>query len=332
MTINLPIALGLFSVASVVILVSATFLTKAADIIASRMGLGRLWVGSLLLAGATSLPELATAIGASLKGFAELAAANMFGANMLNMSNLAILLALFGGTQVFQKLAPQQRLVALSAITLTGTATVFSLLHTRIVWLAVSVPGVVIIVTWFVLSAVLRKSSMALAEEESDGEDPSHSLSWAWMVFSACAVAIFVSGPVLAISADRIAELTGVGASFVGVLALAIITTLPELTTTVAALRLGAHDMAIANMYGSNAFNIVALAAADLFFPNGSLFSETNTSNSTAGLFALLLMGLGMVQLIRRRPLKRFSLTDPSTSLFVGLYILGLFVVFRLAS
>ena len=68
MTADLPVSIGLFLLASVAIVVAAVNLTAAADVIAARMGLGRLWVGSLLLAGATSLPELATAIAAALAG------------------------------------------------------------------------------------------------------------------------------------------------------------------------------------------------------------------------------------------------------------------------
>ena len=330
MEVSLSIAIGLFSLASVAIVVAAIFLTTAADIIATRMGLGRLWVGSLLLAGATSLPELATAITAVLAGHADLAAGNMFGANMLNMSNLAILMAFFGGRQIFQQLAPQQALVAMTAIGLTGLATLFALSKADVTWLVVSMPGVVIIVTYVILSGVLRRFSMGI-EEESNEEAPSHSLRWAWMVFTACAAVIFVAGPLLAITADRIAEVTGIGASFIGVLALALVTTLPELTTTFTAFRIGAPDMAIANMYGTNSFNIAALGIASLFYPGGSLFANVGTSSISAGLFAVLLMGLGTLQMLRRRPLKHFSLTTPTPPMFVGLYILGLFVVLRLA-
>ena len=91
---SLAAASGLFLLAAVAIVISASFLASSADVIADKMGLGRLWVGSLLLAGATSLPELVTAVAAAIGGSAELAAGNILGANMLNMSNLAILLAL----------------------------------------------------------------------------------------------------------------------------------------------------------------------------------------------------------------------------------------------
>ena len=331
MDLSLTAAIGLFLAAAVVIVVAASFLTAAADVIATRMGLGRLWVGSLLLAGATSLPELVTAVAAAMGGSAELAAGNILGANMLNMSNLAILLALLGGREVFRQLAPQQSWVAGSAILLTAMATIFAATQIDFKLLAVSIPAVSIIVVYVVISRILRQRSMAAEESAEVEEEPAHSLAWGWLVFLAAAAAVFVSGPALAISAEAIADATGIGSSFVGVLALAVVTTLPELTTTFAAFRMKAYDLGLANMYGTNSFNIVALAAADLAYTDGSLYSFTNASTVSAGIFALLLMSLGLVWLVRRRPLKQFSLVEPSPPLFVVIYLIGLAVVFQLA-
>ncbi|MDA0988179.1 MAG: hypothetical protein O2783_03395 [Chloroflexi bacterium] len=331
MTISLPIALGLFSLAAVAIVVAAVFLTTAADIIASRMGLGRLWVGSLLLAGATSLPELATGVAAALAGSADLAAGNVFGANTLNVSKLTVMLALMGGAQVLQKLAPQQAWLALSAVALTGLATLFAVLKADVTLLAVSIPGVAILTTYVVVSSAVRRFSAGIEEEQSDDAAPSHSLRWAWMVFTACAAVILVSGPLLALTADRIADLTGIGASFIGVLALAFVTSLPELTAVFTALRIGSPDLAVATIYGTNSFNIAALGVADLFYPGGSLFADVGISSISAGLFAVLLTGLGTIQLTKWGPLKRSSFTA-SAPLFFGIYMLGLLVVFRLAS
>ena len=330
---SLAAASGLFLLAAVVIVIAASFLTSSADVIASRMGLGRLWVGSLLLAGATSLPELVTAVAAAIGDSAELAAGNILGANMLNMSNLALIMAFFGGREVFRQVAPQQTWVAGSAILLTAMATLFVAIQIDFKVLAVSIPGVSIIVAYVVISRFLRKFS-AEAEGTEDAEEqggPERSLAWGWTVFSLAAAGVFVAGPALAISAESIAEITGIGSSFVGVLGLALVTTLPELTTTLAAFRMKAYDLGIANIYGTNSFNIVALAAADLAYTDGSLYSFTGASTITAGLFAVLLMGLGLVQLAARRPLKQFSLIEPSPPLFVGLYVIGLFVVFRLS-
>jgi cation:H+ antiporter len=329
MEVNLSIALGMFSLASVAIVASAVYLTTAADIIAVRMGLGRLWVGSLLLAGATSLPELATGVAAALSGSADLAAGNVFGANTLNVSKLTVMLALLGGTGVLQKLAPQQAWLALSAVALTGLATLFAASKADITLLAVSIPGVVILTAYVIVSSAVRRFSAAIEEKGSNDVAPSHSLRWAWIVFTACAAVILVSGPLLAITADRIADLTGIGASFIGVLALAFVTSLPELTAVFTALRIGSPDLAVATIYGTNAFNIAALGVADLFYSGDSLFADVGMSSISAGLFAVFLTGLATIQLMKWGRL-RFPLTV-SAPLFFSIYVLGLFVVFRLA-
>jgi cation:H+ antiporter len=328
MEVGLPVAVGLFLLSALVIVVAATFLTSTADIIASKTGLGHLWVGSLLLAGATSLPELVTAVAAALAGSAELAAGDVFGANMLNMSKLTVLLALFGGYLVLQRLAPAQTWLAASAILMTGMATLFAVLKTDFRILSVSMPGVIILVTYVVVFLVLRRHSKAI--EEPEGTDSSHSLRWAWTIFGLCALLILLAGPLLAVSAQRVADLTGIASSFMGVLALAFVTSLPELTSAFTAIRIGAPNLAVATIYGTNSFNIVALGVADLFYSDGKLFSDLGAGTVSAGLFAILLTGLGMLQLVLRRPLKRFSLTEPTAPLFLGLYILGLFVVFYL--
>ena len=133
----------------------------------------------------------------------------------------------------------------------------------------------------------------------------------------------------MTVSADAIAEETGVSASFIGVLAVAIVTTLPELTVGITAIRIGAPEMAVAGLYGSNAFNIAILAVADIAYVEGSLFGALDDSHVIAGGFAVLLMGLGLIQVRLRRTLKYFAFTEPSTILIVAIYLAGLFLVFR---
>ena len=329
MELSLAQAIGLFLAAAVVIVVAASFLTASADVIAIRMGLGRLWVGGLMLAGATSLPELVTVVSAAIGGSADLAAGNIFGANMLNVSKLAVLMALFGGRQIFRNLAPQQFWVAGSALLLTAMATLFAASQIDFKLLAVSIPAISIIAAYVVISRILRRFSMESADEGLD--EPAHSLRWGWTVFLAAAAAIFVSGPALALSGEAIADATGIGSGFVGVLALGMATSLPEITATMTAFRMKAYDLGVASMYGTNSFNIVALAAADLAYTDGSLYSFTTAGTVSAGMFAILVTSLGMLWLTMRRPLKMFSFVEPSPTLFVGIYFVGLAVVFQLA-
>lgn len=326
---ELPGALGLFFLTAIAVTAAGITLAIAGDVIALRTGWGRLWVGSLLIAGATSLPELVTTVTAVRIEAPALAAGNVLGSNMANMSILALVVALLGERQLFQRLLPQQGLLAAFAIALTGMATLFAALRPEVEWLGVSPGAVALIGGYLVTSRILHRYGTGIPDLEAPVA--SRSLRWGWIVFVISTAAIFVAAPFLAFSAQRIAELTGIAESFMGVLALAFVTSLPEMATTVTAFRMGAGDLAIAGIYGSNTFNIGILGVADLFYTQGSLFSNLDQSHVTAGLFALLLIGLGTVQLLLRWPLKRFYFIEPGSLGTVALYLLGIFLVFRMS-
>lgn len=329
--VTLPIAAGVFLLSAVVIVASAVVLASAGDVIATRTRWGRLWVGTLLVAGATALPELVTNVAAVRIGAPGLAAGNIMGANMLNMCTLAIVIALVGGRQFFRQVMPQQALLLGVAMTLTGVATLLAAIRLDVKWLILSPASLVILVTYVAGSNYLYRRSVGM-EGAGHGDESPHSLAWGWTFFAVSAVLIFLSAPFLASSADRFAELAGISESFVGVLAVAIVTTLPELTATITAMRIRSYDLAISGMSGTNAFNVAALAVADLFHAPGSLFGALGAGHVVAGLFAVLLMGLCTVQVLLRQPVRHLSLTRPSTGAIVGLYLVGLLLVYRLSA
>ena len=304
---DLAVALGLFLGTAIVVVVAAIALAASGDVIAFRTGWGRVWVGTLLLAGATSLPELVTTATAVRLDTPDLAAGNVFGANMINNVKLAVLMALLGGGLAFQRLSPSQASVAALAIGLTAFATLMAAFQLGVKWWVVSPVSLVILAGYLGGSRlILKKSSQ---HEETVTTTSTRSLRWGWSVFLLSALAIFAAAPFLAFSAEEIADITSISESFIGVLALAFVTSLPELSTIIATLRIGAPDLAVATVYGSNAFNMVALGIADFFFTGGSLFENLDNSVAIAGLFAIILMVLGTVQLLQRRPAKHFSLS-----------------------
>lgn len=320
--------LSLFFGTAIVVVVAARFLAASGVVIAFRTGWGQVWVGTLLLAGATSLPELVASSTAAFLGKPDLAGGNIFGSNMLNVTILALALGFFGGKQVFQRVLPQQTWVAALAIVLTVTAVVLAAIQLDARWLVISPASLIIIALYIWGSRLLFKQSSNAVQPEIATN--SRSLRWGWTVFALSSGAIFAASVFLTTSAVDIADITGISESFIGVLAVAFVTSLPEVSTSVAALRIGAPNLAVSNIYGSNAFNIVALAVADLFFTGGSLFGNLGNGAVVAGLFAILLMVLGTLQLLLRRPLKPFSLTEPSALGIVAIYAIGLVLVYRI--
>ncbi|KPJ53880.1 MAG: hypothetical protein AMJ37_01035, partial [Dehalococcoidia bacterium DG_18] len=123
------------------------------------------------------------------------------------------------------------------------------------------------------------------------------------------ALAIIGAGTWLALIGDEIAAGTGWGATFVGSLLLAVTTSLPELVVCIAALRIGATDMAIADVLGSNMFNMgIGVFCYDIFSRSGSIFSAASSSHVfTAAIVTLmtLIVITGLTFRLRRKtPLK----------------------------
>lgn len=339
-SITLPFAVGMFLFAALLVIGSGIFLATSGDIIAEKSGWGRVWVGSLLVAGATSLPELVTNVTAVLLDSPALAAGNIFGANMLNMATLSFLVILLGGSQVFVKLLPLQVWVAGVALVMTTLATLMAVIGPEFKLFGIPPTAVIILGAYVICSRILRNRSSSDDEdepledkeehEEEDDDDGEHSLKWGVIVFSIASVIIFMAAPMLAFSSQQMAIITGVSEGFVGVLAVAIVTTLPEFTSAATAFRIGAPDLGVSAFFGSNAFNVAALGVADLAYTKGHLYASLDTSHVAAGLFAILLMSLAMFQLATRRHMAPFSLTQPSPVAIIVVYVIGLFIVFNL--
>jgi cation:H+ antiporter len=137
-----------------------------------------------------------------------------------------------------------------------------------------------------------------------------------------------VAAPFLAWSAERIAEETGVGTTFIGTSLFAITTSLPELVTAVASVRLGAFDLAVGNLFGSNAFNMAAFLFADLAYREGDLLSNLSSVHALTALWSILMMNIGLMGIIYRAE-KRFILIEPDSLLMIVSYIIGLWLLFR---
>ncbi len=325
---DLTLALIVFLGTSVLVVSAARYLVTSGDVIAIKTGWGHVWVGALLLAGATSLPELVATSTAAFLGNAGMAGGNVFGSNMLNMTILILALGILGGGLVLQKIRPQQQRVALFATLLTVLALAMASLRLDVKWWIVSPAALIIIAVY--LAGSLRLFAESAEADEDDATSTDRTLRWGWTVFAICSAVIFVATYFLTNSADQIADITGIGGSFIGVLALGFVTSLPEVSTSMAALRQNAPDLAVSNLFGSNSFNVLVLAVADFFYPDGSVFGNMDNGALIAGLFAILIMSLCIWMLLLKRPVMLFSLSSPSMALITALYGAGLFLVFYL--
>jgi len=303
-----------FFICALLILFFGAKLARYGDIIAEKTGLSGLWIGLLLLAAVTSLPEIITGISAvAVVGVPDLAMGTIFGSNALNLFIIALLDIIYRSGPLLGVVSRVHILSALVGLVLIAFAGGSILLGTKvwdgaIGWIGIYSLVLVLLYLWG-SRAIFRSEREQVVETGSlryEKVSPRRSYSG----FAIAALAIIGAGMWLAFIGDEIVAATGWDTTFVGSLFLAVITSLPELVVCIAALRIGATDMAIADVLGSNMFNMgIGIFCYDIF-SRGSIFSAVSSGHVfTAGIVILmtLIVIAGLIFRTRRKTPLRMS-------------------------
>lgn len=312
----------IFVAAAALVWFAGTRLSFIADAIAERTNLGQALIGLLLLAVATSLPEIGTTISAAVSGNASLATNNIFGGITLQTVMLALvdLWVVRGALTYFSPrpvlLLEGVFLVLLLALALAAVAAgefvvIFQVGLWSVLLLVAYVVSLVLIhryeenERWQPVDAEARQAvEEAVSAIRGDtvagstygyGDWPLRRLL---LFFGVGSVIIFGGGVVLALVSEALAEQTGLGTSFVGATLLAGSTSLPELSTTLAAARLGNYSMAISNIFGSNALMVLLLFVADLFYRQGAILDVVGASSLFAAAMGIVVTTVYLAGLI----------------------------------
>lgn len=287
----LVLTLALFALAAAGVWFSGGRLVAYADEIADRMRIGRAMMGLVFLATATSLPEIVTTALAAGGGDAHLALGNLLGGVTLQFAILALADGFARGaaitsyprktTTVLEGVALAFLLALLLAVLLIGdTLTVLN----------VGIGATLLGVCYFATFGLLRshddndpwtpvhvpESGKADAESVFVSSFPDLGAGALNLRFALLTAAILVSGALTVLMSERIAQQTGLGTGLVGVTLLAAVTSLPELSTTVAAVRIRAYTMAISNIFGSNLLMLALVWPADILYRKGPILAEFN--------------------------------------------------------
>jgi cation:H+ antiporter len=318
-----------------IILFAGTKLARYGDAIAEKTGLGGLWIGLILLAAITSVPELVTSISSvALVGLPDLAMGTLMGSCLFNLTLIALLDFLYRKGPILSNVRHQHIASAAVGITLVAIAgaSIFwgeTLAVVKLAW--IGVPSIVILLIYLVAVRQLFRF-------ERRHPNPPENISpryanlpskTVYFRFTLAALAVIGAGIWVSFVGDDIAGATGWGASFVGSLFLAISTSMPELVVTIAALRLGATDMAVADILGSNMFNIAIIFAADLFYTKGSILSSASHSHLITVAMVIAATIIVIMGLRFRRQRKLLGVSDWYSPLLIVLYILGAYFLFR---
>ena len=331
----LKIVAGFLGTALVVML-AGTRLARHGDAIAARTRLGGLWVGAVFVAVATSLPELVTDVAAIRMGAADVAVGDLFGSNMANMLILAVV-SLVPGSDLFRAVAIDNALSASLAIALTAAAAMFALARPDTTLLGVELAPLVLALAYLAgIRAVFRHSVLArvattveetAAADGGASSEPAPSGRAAVRGFLFAAAMIVLAAPPFAHFAKELAAATGLATSFVGTTLVALTTSLPELVTSFAALRLRAYDLVVGNLFGSNAFNMALFLALSLAHPGAPLFAGLAPVHALSALASIVLMGIGLAAIVYRAR-RETSALEPASVLMIVVYVVSIALVY----
>jgi len=306
--LSLAANLIVFAMAGLVVLFAGTKLTDIADRIADRTGLGEAVTGALLLGAATSLSGTVVSITSALDGYASLAFSNGVGGIAAQTAFLALADLIYRRANLEHAAADLANLFQSTLLILMLLVPLAAYVTPDLSFWAVHPASVVLFVIYLIgayASVGVRKSPMWRAvhtdetrqDQPEEGVDDEKNRPWLFMPFLGLILLLGGAGWVIAQSAEALSGQLGVSSALVGALMTAVVTSLPELVTTLAAVRRGALQLAVGGIIGGNSFDVLFLTMSDLSYRDGSLYHAIGLADLFwvivgLSMTAVLLLGL----------------------------------------
>lgn len=299
-----------FGIAALVIVVAGSQLARQADKLADVTGLGEALFGVLLLAGVTSLPDFAATLSAALDARPDLAMSNVMGSMAANLAFLGVADIIYRKANLEHAAASPVNLMLAGLLIVLLTLPLLAIFTPAVTeWSVHPITPVIVAAYLFGLHLVHRARVKPMwfprltQETVSDEPEKHHrgGLVTLWFGFIGMAIVTGVAGWILMEAAKSIADHTGLSETLVGGLLTALATSTPELVATVAAIRIGALTLAVSNIFGTNCFNMLVVAAADVGYPHGSIYHDMAPVQMMWGLIGILMTAILLLGMVRRQ-------------------------------
>ncbi|WP_319370207.1 hypothetical protein [uncultured Ilyobacter sp.] len=319
-----------FFVLAYIIIIAGKKLSICGDKIGEEMGLEKSWVGLIMLASITSLPELITSTSSTLIGNPDMAISNIFGSNLFNIFIIFILDVFFIKNSFSSSVSMKNYLSGFFSILLT-IIFLLGFVFGKVAIFKISLISIILFLLYFVAIKLIYEF-----EHNYDFNDPEEvnpedyifmSIVQAKKGFIVSGITVIITGIALSYVADRIANTPifgiNLGESFVGVILLALATSLPELTVSVQAIKMGSFNMAAGNILGSNIFNITIVFVADLFYREGTIFESLTEFHIISSVLSLVVLLVFMIGILFRKKKRKID------SWIIGaVYILAMYTLY----
>ena len=308
---------GVFLVAAAIVAVCGTVMTGLADRLADLTGLGEAVTGGVLLGAATSISGTVVSVSSALDGRASLAFSNGVGGIAAQTAFLAVADLVWRRTNLEHASADIANLfqAALLALMLTlplvahvgPEISVFGVHPMSIAILALYVAGVA-------ATSRIQDDPMwkPVATRETRRDDPDEEVDHdgrallpVALGFAGLLAILAVAGFAISRSGAALADTIGISGTAVGALLTAVSTSLPELVTTVAAVRRGAAQLAVGGIIGGNVFDMLFLTLSDVAYRDGSLYHAIRPDDLlwiAVGLAMTSILLLGLIARERQGP------------------------------
>ncbi|MCI2425085.1 hypothetical protein LM599_03590 [Candidatus Acetothermia bacterium] len=341
-----------FSIAAFIVIIAGYKLAVFGDIIAKQSNVGRTWIGLIFLATITSLPELVATVTAGAIDAPQIAIGNVVGSNLFNITIIGVAdFFLLGRGPLLLKVSNNHSASGVLAILLTAVAMVgmtigpsgeiFRVGTSSWVIISLYVGGM-----WFLYRLEKKQAVMDIGEElsfpvihqatsagerrEGGQNNPVEmSLQRAVLWFTLCGILIFGAGVTLTFASNEIVVHTGLCGSFVGAIMVAVVTSLPELVVSIGAAKLGAYDLIIGNIFGSNMFNISTIFFADIALRRGAILPAVERAASdllAIGALSIILTTIAIAAIIYRSQRRIFGVGVSSILIFIA-YLISIYII-----
>lgn len=338
--LSIHVNLAVFAAAGACVWVAGTRVAGYADTIARKTGIGHVAAGLVLLGGITSLPEIAVAVFSSLAGNTALAVNNLLGGIAMQKAILAGVDGFIGRDALTVISASPAVLLqaALSALLLILAAAAVVVGDRPVLGIGIWSWTLLLVYCfsiWTISTAQGRPSwevrggPRAAADDEQGKENDAGGVAQAIFKTVLAALVILFAGFVLSRTGDAIAEQSGLGQSFVGVALLSFATSLPELSTVTAALKMRRYEMAISDILGTNLFNAMLIFLVDAVYDGDPVFNEVDEFSLLAALLGVLMAAIYLIGLIERRNRTILRFGVDSVAILV-VYLGGLYMLYQL--
>ncbi|QYJ68481.1 sodium:calcium antiporter [Flavobacterium litorale] len=323
-----------FTCCAIIIFFAGKKLSHYGDLLADMTGMGKALIGLILMSTVTSLPELMVGVSSvAILQSADFAVGGILGSCAFNLGILSLMeFYMSKNKPLFSQMSQSHILAAAFSIILLALTGLGLFMDSSMVFMPTIGLTSIGFAVLYILSMrsiyYYQKSNPAVVAEAESITLEGITLKKVGLRYAMYAVIIIVTAIALPYFAENIAAETGLGESFVGTLFLAVSTSLPEIAVSIAAVRIGAADMAMGNLLGSNIFNIFILFLDDIMYTKGLLLKDASDSNQISVFMVLIMTGVALTGLIFPFQQKRTIMAWDTLAIFL-LYVLNVVLLYK---